>query len=96
MRVETHFGPLRTTDTNEVTAWEPPRGITVEHRGRFTGWDRFLLDPSGPGATRFTWEEQVRFPRYLGGPLGALAARPTFCLVWRRNLERFRSRLTSP
>jgi len=96
MRVETRFGPLRTTDTIEVTAWEPPRRITVEHRGRFTGWGRFLLDPAGPEATRFTWEEQVRFPWYLGGPVGTLAARPIFRLVWRRNLERFRSRFTSP
>jgi hypothetical protein len=90
MRVVTQFGPLRTVDTMVVTAWEAPRRIEVEHRGRF------LLEPAGPDATRFTWEEQVRFPWHLGRPLGALAARPVFYLVWRRNLERLRSRLTSP
>jgi len=96
MRVATAFGPLHTTDTMVVTAWEPPRRIDVEHRGRFTGRGTFRLDPAGPGATRFTWEERVRFPWYLGGPLGALAARPLFLFVWRRNLERLRSRLSVP
>jgi carbon monoxide dehydrogenase subunit G len=96
MRVATRFGPLRATDTMVVTAWEPPRRIEVEHRGRFTGRGAFRLDAAGPGATRFTWEEQVRFPWYLGGPLGALAARPLFRFVWRRNLERLRARLTAP
>ena len=95
-RVETRFGPLRTADTMVVTAWEAPRRIEVEHLGRFTGRGRFLLEPAGPDATRLTWEEQVRFPWYLGGRLGALAARPILHLVWRRNLERLRSRLTSP
>jgi len=27
LRVETRFGPLRTTDTMVVTAWEPPHRI---------------------------------------------------------------------
>ena len=96
LRVATRFGPLHTSDIIEVTRWEPARCIEVEHRGRFTGKGRFLLDPAGPGQTRFTWEEQIRFPWYLGGPAGAWAARPIFGLVWRRNLERLRSRLTSP
>ncbi|MCU0282165.1 MAG: SRPBCC family protein [Acidimicrobiia bacterium] len=96
LRVATRLGPLRTTDTIVVTAWEPPRRIEVEHRGRFTGRGAFRLDPAGPGATRFTWEELIRFPWYLGGPLGALAARPLFRFVWRRNLERLRARLTAP
>jgi hypothetical protein len=94
MRVATRLGPLRTTDTIVVTAWEPPRRIEVEHRGKFTGRGAFRLDPSAPDSTRFTWEEQVRFPWYLGGPAAALAARPVFRLVWRRNLERLRARLT--
>lgn len=96
MRVATRFGPLRTTDTMVVTAWEPPQRIEVEHRGRFTGRGAFRLDPAGAGATRFTWEELIRFPWYLGGPLGALAARPLFRFVWRRNLERLRARLIAP
>lgn len=96
MRVETRFGPLHTSDIMIVTAWEPPRRIAVEHGGLFTGWGCFLLDPAGPGATRFTWEEQIRFPWFLGGRLGALAARPILSLVWRRNLKRLRARLTCP
>lgn len=96
LAVGTRFGPFRTEDILEVVEWEPPRCIAVEHRGLFTGRGRFLLEPAGLGATRFTWEEQVRFPWFLGGPLGALAARPVFYLVWRRNLRRLRRRLSAP
>lgn len=94
--VDTRFGPLRTLDRLVVTEWEPGRCIGVEHRGLFTGCGRFLLEPAGAGATRFTWEELVRFPWYCGRPLGARAARPLFRWVWRRNLERLRSLLSAP
>ncbi|MBN2114590.1 MAG: SRPBCC family protein [Acidimicrobiia bacterium] len=96
LRVATRLGPLHTIDELMVTAWEPPRRIEVEHHGRFRGWGRFHLEPLGPARTRFTWEESIHFPWYLGGPLGALAARPIFTWVWRRNLARFRARLTYP
>jgi len=96
VRAATRFGPSRTTDDLLVTAWEPPRRIEVEHCGRFRGWGRFRLEPLGPALTRFTWEESIRFPWYWGGPLGALAARPIFTRVWRRNLTRFRARFVSP
>ncbi len=96
LAVGTRFGLPRTEDIMEVVEWEPPRCIGVEHRGLFSGRGRFLLEPAGPEVTRFTWEEQVHFPWLFGGPLGALAARPVFYLVWRRNLRRLRRRLTAP
>jgi hypothetical protein len=91
MQVETRVGPLRTKDVIEVVAWEPPHRIAVTHQGLFQGTGQFLLDSHDVG-TRFTWEEQLRFPWFLGGPIGARIARPILAWVWRRNLRRFRSR----
>jgi len=78
--VETRFGPLRTTDVME---------------GMFTGTGRFEL-VSEEGGTRFSWTEDVRFPWYLGGPIGAAVARPVLRWVWRRNLDRFAARFSGP
>jgi hypothetical protein len=95
MVVETRFGPLRTRDLMEVTGWDEGRRISVEHRGLFTGTGEFRLEDRHDGGTRFTWAEEIRFPWWLGGPLGAAAARPVFRWVWRRNLQRLRDRLSS-
>ncbi len=95
MSVATRFGPLRTSDEMEFTAWEEPRRMAVRHEGLFTGSGEFILDALDESTTRFTWRESIRFPWYFGGPLGAWAARPVFTWVWRRNLDRFRERFTS-
>ncbi len=92
VEVETRFGPLRTTDVMEFTAWDPPRRMAVRHQGLFTGTGEFLFEPTGPGATTMTWQERIDFPWFFGGKLGAWAARPVFGWVWRRNLRRFRER----
>ncbi len=91
MIVETRLGPLRTKDVMDIVAWEPPHRIAVSHRGLFRGTGQFLLE-SHEGGTRFTWEESIRFPWFLGGPIGARIARPLLAAVWRRNLRRFRER----
>lgn len=96
LEVDTRFGPLRTRDTMEVVEWEPPRRLGVSHRGLFTGRGVFRLEPAGPGATTFTWEEELVFPRRCGGSLGALVARPVLLRIWRGNLARLRSRFTAP
>lgn len=90
--VETRFGPLRTTDVMEFTAWEPPQRMEVRHRGLFTGAGEFILEEINEHSTKFTWREDIRFPWFLGGPVGATAARPILTAVWRRNLNRFRAR----
>ena len=95
MRVATAFGPLRTTDLMEFTAWEPPHRMAVGHEGLFTGTGEFLLEEAGPEATRFTWREHIVFPWFFGGPVGAWMARPVFRWVWRRNLHRLRARFTT-
>lgn len=91
IRVATRLGPFRTSDVMTFTTWDPPREMAVSHQGLFTGEGRFRLDPV-PGGTRFRWEETIRFPWYLGGPIGAIAARPVLAAVWRGNLRRLARR----
>jgi len=91
MRVATRVGPFRTSDVMAFTAWEPPALLVVSHQGLFTGEGRFVLEPID-GGTRFRWEEDIRFPWYLGGPIGAWLARPVLAAIWRRNLRRLSAR----
>ncbi|HSM01403.1 MAG TPA: SRPBCC family protein [Acidimicrobiia bacterium] len=93
--VLTRIGPFRTTDEMEFTDWDPPRTMGVAHRGLFTGTGRFTLETEGDG-TRFTWTEEIRFPWYLGGPVGGLVARPILARVWKGNLRRLRDRVSGP
>jgi hypothetical protein len=84
----TAIGPFRTVDRMVVTTWQPGRAMGIEHRGLFRGTGRFTLRRAGRGRTRFTWTERLHFPWWLGGPVGALAAKPVLRAVWRRNLRR--------
>lgn len=92
--VATRVGPFRTSDHMTFTEWQPPATMAVEHRGLFTGFGRFTLEEIDAEMTRFTWEEVIWFPWYLGGSLAAAIARPILRSIWRRNLERFGTRFS--
>jgi carbon monoxide dehydrogenase subunit G len=85
---ETRIGPLRTTDVMEVTEWREGRSLGVHHRGLVTGTGRFELQPAPRVRTRVSWDERLRFPWWLGGPVTGLAAKPVLSAVWRGNLRR--------
>ena len=87
---DTRVGPLRLLDRMEVTEWDPPRALGIRHAGVVTGRGRFLLEPVGE-ATRFTWEEELIFPWWLGAGVGGIAAGPVLRRVWRRSLRNLRS-----
>ena len=87
----TKVGPLRLTDRMVVTVWEPPSVMGIRHQGAVTGRGQFTLTPDGQG-TRFTWEEELDFPWWLGGRLGGLIGAPLLRTVWRRNLAELRRR----
>jgi hypothetical protein len=67
-------------------------GIT--HVGLVTGTGRFTLRRSARGGgTRFTWSEQLRFPWWMGGPVGAAVAAPVLRRMWRKNLANLKRRV---
>ena len=89
----TKVGPLRTTDKIEVTEWEPPTALGVQHQGVVRGSGRFHLQPADDGGTRMTWTEELVFPWYLGARLGQRPAAAVLERVWRRNLRGLRARI---
>ena len=89
--VDTRLGPFRLSDPMEVTEWEEGESMGVRHGGVVTGTGRFTLEALSGDRTRFTWEEELSFPWWMGGPLGAVVAAQVLRLVWARslaNLER--------
>lgn len=97
---DTKFGPFKLTDRMEITEWCPPVSLPgsnasmgVRHAGLVTGEGRFTLRPAQGERTRFTWKERLAFPWWMGGPVGALAAKPLMGAVWRRNLGRLKARI---
>ena len=61
----------------------------VRHSGIVTGAGVFTLEPIDLGRrTRFTWEEDLRFPWYVGGPIaGLIGGKAVLRRIWRRNLR---------
>ena len=92
----TRIGPIALTDRMEITAWEPGRRMGVRHSGIVTGSGEFRLEPlDGGSATQFTWEEDLRFPTWSGGPVAAAVATPVMRAVWRGNVARLRDMVES-
>jgi hypothetical protein len=94
MEVLTRIGPFTTLDVMEVTSWDEGRAIGVEHRGLVTGTGVLSVETEGD-AVLVKWDEDLRFPWWLGGRVTAWLARPVLRRVWRGNLARFAGLLSS-
>jgi carbon monoxide dehydrogenase subunit G len=84
---ETKVGPVRLIDRMAITEWQPRKAMGVRHHGVVTGEGRFTLRRAGRRRTRFTWDERLRFPWWLGGPVGGLVGVPVLSRLWRRSLR---------
>jgi uncharacterized protein YndB with AHSA1/START domain len=89
---DTKVGPFELVDNMEITEWQPGAAMGVRHVGVVTGTGRFALTPIDLGRrTRFSWEESLTFPWYLGGRLGALVGgRVVLRTIWNRNLRKLK------
>jgi uncharacterized membrane protein len=92
IEVATRVGPLRASDVMEVIRWEVEQTIVVEHLGAVKGFGQFDIGPIGSG-TEMRWVEDLRFPWWMGGPVGLAVARPILARIWRGNLMRLKERL---
>lgn len=85
---DTKVGPITLVDEMTITSWEPRVRMGVRHTGVVTGTGEFTLTALDATRTRFTWSEQLIFPWWLGGPLGALVGgQVVMKLIWKRNLR---------
>ncbi|MFZ4719582.1 MAG: SRPBCC family protein [Ilumatobacteraceae bacterium] len=95
---DTKVGPFSLVDRMEITEWVPGEVMGVRHIGLVTGSGRFTLEPIDLGRrTRFTWREELTFPWWMGGPIGAwvggkIALQP----IWRRNLRNLKRLVEAP
>lgn len=85
--VMTVVGPFRTLDRLEVTGWVDGRSIEVSHQGLVKGRGTLSVAATGDGSI-VTWEEELSFPWWLGGPITAWLARPVLARIWAGNLRR--------
>ena len=95
---DTKVGPIKLVDRMELTEWEPGQAMGVRHTGMVTGEGRFTLTPIDLARrTRFTWEESLRFPWWMGGPVGAfVGGRIVLAAIWRRNLRGLKRLVEQP
>ncbi len=89
----TKIGPIRLMDRMTITEWQPNASMGVRHEGLVTGEGVFTLDGVGPDRTVFSWRENLNYPWFFGGPVGAVFARPLLTAIWKRNLAHLRSRV---
>ena len=89
---DTKVGPITLTDVMTITEWSDAEAMGVTHTGSVTGVGKFTLEPHA-GVTRFRWSEELFFPWFLGGPTGAVAAKPILGFIWRRNLRNLKEQV---
>jgi hypothetical protein len=87
----TKVGPLHTVDKMVVTEWAEGGRIAVAHTGIVRGQGVFELVSGDVETTKMAWTEELRFPLYLGGVVGAFVAKPVLRRIWRGNLSRFKA-----
>ncbi|MDH3682568.1 MAG: SRPBCC family protein [Acidimicrobiia bacterium] len=90
---DTKVGPFSLTDVMEITAWDDEQRMGVRHVGLVEGTGEFTLRDLGSNRTEFRWQEDLFFPWFMGGPIGAFLARPILRFIWNRNLARLKARI---
>ena len=95
---DTKVGPFKLVDRMEITEWETAKVMGVRHTGLVTGSGKFTLEPIDLGRrTRFTWAEDLVFPWWMGGPIGAwIGGKIALGPIWRRNLRNLKRIVEMP
>ena len=91
MKVLTKVGPIKLNDVITVTRWEEMKSIGVIHEGIVTGEGVFFLSSVDEDSTKFEWVEELKFPIYLGGPIGEFFGGLVLKQIWKKNLENLKN-----
>ena len=91
MKVLTKVGPIKLNDVITVTRWEEMKSIGVIHEGIVTGEGVFFLSSVDEDSTKFEWVEELKFPIYLGGPIGEFFGGLLLKQIWKKNLENLKN-----
>jgi uncharacterized membrane protein len=83
------LGVVTTTDTIEVTRWEPPAVLEIAHLGWVKGRGYMELSPTEDGTLLF-WRESLVPPWGIPGRLGLRLYRPLLARTFARDLQRLR------
>src|SRR3954454_24331298 len=92
----TKVGPIRLTDRMEITEWRPEQAMGVRHTGLVTGTGVFTLESARKDRTKFTWDEQLTFPWWLGGTVGGFFGGFVMRRIWRQTLAVLKVLVESP
>ena len=95
---DTKVGPIKLVDRMEITEWTPGEVMGVRHSGLVTGSGSFTLAPIDLSRrTRFVWQEELTFPWWLGGPVGAyIGGKVVLRAIWQRNLRGLKHLVEQP
>lgn len=89
---QTKVGPISLNDVMEITEWVEDDRMGVRHSGIVTGEGVFRLQPLGHDRTLFSWNEELIFPFWMGGPLRNPVGGFILKLIWKRNLQNLAGR----
>lgn len=77
---------ITTTDPVQVTRWEPPRVLEIEHQGWVQGNGLMQCVPEWSG-TRLLWRETLRPPLGMAGSAGIRAVKPVMRRIFQHDLR---------
>lgn len=88
-RATIRIAGITTTDLMQVTRWEPPHSLEIEHMGWVRGNGLMRCTPA-PWGTFLFWKETLIPPLGSLGTLGLRILKPLMGSVFRRDLELLR------
>jgi uncharacterized protein YndB with AHSA1/START domain len=89
----TKVGPFRLVDRMEITSWRPGKQMGVAHQGLVRGKGKFTLARARGGRTKFTWDERLKFPWWMGGPVGGVFGGVVMRQIWKHNLKTLKGQI---
>jgi len=89
---QTKVGPIRINDQMEITEWIDESRMGVRHDGLVMGEGAFSLSELPGQRSHFSWDEELSFPWWLGGPVGEPFGSVVLQMIWKRNLANLRAR----